>query len=269
MYMHESRHIWMSHVTHTTESCHIRMSHVTHTNESCHTYEWVMSHIWLSHGTDLGVCVRSAARSPTRLGSQVCHMTHSYLWQNSFLRDMTLCIWRDSSIHAMSLSYVWRDSFIRAMTHTYVWCDSFKCVTCVMWLIHTRHDAFVCAMPWRHDSFAFILNWWMWWKLGNTEYMHMSFPHFHFHVEWARGGIALRRCAPRESEPGSHDFSTNLSAKQFFSNRLKFNYAHSMSHIGHTPLHFSAVYIIFSVVAWITLRVVGSIREGGNLNLDQ
>jgi len=30
------------------------MSHVTHTNESCRTYEWVMSHIWISHGT----CVR-------------------------------------------------------------------------------------------------------------------------------------------------------------------------------------------------------------------
>jgi len=36
-------HIWMSHVTHTNESCHIRMSHATHTNKSWNTYEWVMS----------------------------------------------------------------------------------------------------------------------------------------------------------------------------------------------------------------------------------
>ena len=27
------------------------MSHVTHMNESCHAYEWVMSLIWMSHGT--------------------------------------------------------------------------------------------------------------------------------------------------------------------------------------------------------------------------
>ena len=44
---------------HTNESCHkfewimshIRMSHVTHMNESCHAYEWVMSHIWMSLAT--------------------------------------------------------------------------------------------------------------------------------------------------------------------------------------------------------------------------
>jgi len=30
---------------------HIWMSHVTHMNESCHTYEWVMSHIRSSHVT--------------------------------------------------------------------------------------------------------------------------------------------------------------------------------------------------------------------------
>ena len=32
---------------------HIWMSHVTHTNESRHTYEWVMSHIWKSLVTHL------------------------------------------------------------------------------------------------------------------------------------------------------------------------------------------------------------------------
>jgi len=58
---------WMSHwschvcgwVTHVNDSCHtyewvmshMWMSHVTHVNESCHTYEWVMSHIWISHVT--------------------------------------------------------------------------------------------------------------------------------------------------------------------------------------------------------------------------
>ena len=43
----------MPYIAHTNESClryqwvmsHISMSHVTHWNESCHTYEWVMSQI--------------------------------------------------------------------------------------------------------------------------------------------------------------------------------------------------------------------------------
>ena len=35
-------HIWLSSAAHTNDSC-----HVTHMTESCLTYEWVMSHIWL------------------------------------------------------------------------------------------------------------------------------------------------------------------------------------------------------------------------------
>ena len=51
--------IRMSHVKHIFESCHIHKSNcVTHMNESCHTYEWVMSHIWMSRVT--GVCVCDA-----------------------------------------------------------------------------------------------------------------------------------------------------------------------------------------------------------------
>ena len=60
----------MSHVTHINESCHtyewvmshIWMSQVTHMNESCHTYEWVMSRIGMSHVTRINhteVCVIS------------------------------------------------------------------------------------------------------------------------------------------------------------------------------------------------------------------
>jgi len=47
--------LWV--MSHTNESCHICISHVTdewvmpHMNVSCHIYEWVMSHIWMSHVT--------------------------------------------------------------------------------------------------------------------------------------------------------------------------------------------------------------------------
>jgi len=43
--MNRSRHIWESTMSHK------RMSHVNHLNESCHTYEWVMSHMWISHNS--------------------------------------------------------------------------------------------------------------------------------------------------------------------------------------------------------------------------
>jgi len=36
-------------ITYEWVMSHIWMSHVTHMNESCHTYEWVMSHTWMGH----------------------------------------------------------------------------------------------------------------------------------------------------------------------------------------------------------------------------
>jgi len=44
---------WHFHCTCIYEwvTSHIWMSHATHMNESCHTYEWVTSHIWIGHDT--------------------------------------------------------------------------------------------------------------------------------------------------------------------------------------------------------------------------
>ena len=41
----------MSHVAHMNESAPQQMSHVAHRNESWHLNKWVMSRIWMSHGT--------------------------------------------------------------------------------------------------------------------------------------------------------------------------------------------------------------------------
>ena len=71
-------HIWMSHVTHMNESCH------THMNESCHTCEWVMSHIWMSHA------LTSSIRTHTRTHTHVHTHTHDRLWR----RICQSCVWR-------------------------------------------------------------------------------------------------------------------------------------------------------------------------------
>ena len=111
-------HVWMSHVKRVNESCHtykwvmshIWMSHVTHMNESCHTHEWVKSHIWMSHSCLMNICVVWLV--------QMCDMTHSYVWHDSFI-----CVtWL---IHTcdMTHSYVWHESL---MTDSYVWVMSHK-----------------------------------------------------------------------------------------------------------------------------------------------
>ena len=46
-------HIWISCIIYEWVMSHIWMSHVTHMNESFHTYEWTMSHIWISHVTHM------------------------------------------------------------------------------------------------------------------------------------------------------------------------------------------------------------------------
>ena len=76
--------LWMSHGTprmhvsrHTYEwvMSHIRMSHGTHMNESCHIYEWVMSHAWMIHVTQM---------------NESCH---TYDWVMSYLTYLSDMGW--------------------------------------------------------------------------------------------------------------------------------------------------------------------------------
>ena len=91
----------MSHVTHMNESwhtyewvmSHIRMSHVTPwiihahnrvvncvanlSNESRHTYKWVMAHTWMSHVTPTNESRQTANRVPYRI---TCMNASSHTW---------------------------------------------------------------------------------------------------------------------------------------------------------------------------------------------
>jgi len=58
--------------------------YVTHMNESCHTYEWVMAHIWMSHGTHMNESLHTHEWVMAHIWmSHVTHMNescHTYEW---------------------------------------------------------------------------------------------------------------------------------------------------------------------------------------------
>jgi len=129
----------MSHIRMSHSLAHIRMGHtydernVTVMDESCHIYERVMSHIRTSHITHTNESCHTYewVTNGSDMWREKCNMTHPYVRHDSFV-----CVtW---IIHMCD------------MTHTYVWHDSFVCVT---WLIrmcdmthpYTRHDLFVCV----------------------------------------------------------------------------------------------------------------------------
>jgi len=113
----------------------------------------------------------------------VCHVTHSYVWHDSFtyvtclivcvtwfihMRDMTdLCVSCDSLIcvtwliHICDMTHSMCD-----MTHSYAWHDSFMCVT---WLIHAVALTWLVGMcgVMPHVSFMCVT-----WLLGMCHMTH-------------------------------------------------------------------------------------------------
>ena len=62
---------WTSHVTHMNES------RCTYEWESCHTYEWVMSHIWMSNGTHINESCHTYEWVTLQI--RMSHVTHIWL----------------------------------------------------------------------------------------------------------------------------------------------------------------------------------------------
>jgi len=120
-------HIWMSHVTHMNESCHIWMSHVTHMNESRHAYEWAMSHMNQSCHTYEWV-MSHIWMSHVTYEWVISHtwMSHiSALKKNSCHTDA----WVMSCMNETRYKWEWVMSRINESNPTYV----------LMWLINNSH----------------------------------------------------------------------------------------------------------------------------------
>jgi len=102
----------------THESCHTYewvMSHtwisqVTHMNESCHPHEWVMSHTWMSHVTHRNASCLTLKRTPAALHVRMSNVTHI-----------------DESCHT------------HASSHTYEWVTSHTCMILVTLMNESYH----------------------------------------------------------------------------------------------------------------------------------
>jgi len=95
---------------HVNESCHMLMSHIT--------YEWVMSHMWMSQVTH----VNESDHTCWWVMLQVDESYHAWLSHVAY-----------SSCH---VTYVY---ILRATSHIFPSC---KAAISVTWLIHTWHDSF-------------------------------------------------------------------------------------------------------------------------------
>jgi len=119
---------------------HIWMSHGTHTNESCHTYEWGMARIWMSHGTHVNEswhtykCVLPHIRM-----SHVTHTSeswHTYEWvmAHMWMRDGTHM---NESRHTYEcvMAHMWmrHGTHMNESWHTYEW------VMAHIWMSHVSY----------------------------------------------------------------------------------------------------------------------------------
>ena len=118
--------IWISHVTHINESCHagtelhagqvvllVRMCHGTQTYESWHTYEWVISHVWTSHITQVINCALIEATDAYNGVGKCIHIyMYTYIYKNIYVY-MHMCI----CMHI----YLWICTFIHLYVYTYMY----------------------------------------------------------------------------------------------------------------------------------------------------
>ena len=82
-------HVWMSHVTHEWVTSHM--------NESRHTYEWVMSHIWKSHVTHMNE------------SRHTCECVMSHIWMSHVTHVNESCHTYDRVSTLFVCEFAWCD----------------------------------------------------------------------------------------------------------------------------------------------------------------
>jgi len=163
-------HVQMSHVTHMIESCPtyewvmslVWLSHVPRTNESCHTHEsatsltcsntacgkWVTSHIWTR--TNESRPTYEYVTSHMRMSHDICmsESRHTYEWVASLTscntasrKWVTSHTWtRDvTNMHESRHMYECAMSNMFDMAHSYMWRESSHVWHGVYVIRHTRH----------------------------------------------------------------------------------------------------------------------------------
>ena len=123
---------------------HIWMSHVTHMNESCHTYEWVRSHIWMSHVTHMNEACHTYEWVMSHIWmSHVTHMKescHTYEWV--IIMNESYHIWMGRVTHMKELCHTYE----RVMSRINESCHTYERVMShmhLMWLVHTWETFFI------------------------------------------------------------------------------------------------------------------------------
>ena len=131
----------MCHVTH--ESCcicewvmsHMWMSHVTQVNESCHAGEWVMSRMWMSHVTQVNESCHTCERFMSH--RWMSHVTRSNASCQHMRKHHVAPTHVSCHSHECVMSHIWMSTVTRMneSCHTYEW------VTSKLYARQTFHDS--------------------------------------------------------------------------------------------------------------------------------
>ena len=154
---------------------HTWMSHVTHMDKSCHAHEWVMSRTWLSHVTHIGkrrvpasvprtTCQRKSKRLVNFLKSRCSTVvSQSCLYLFSITNSVTRWLFRIVSPQKQTPGNFSQESFL-----------SLLCITNpgTSWIFRNFfHDAKakrVVAIIWRQlASFQLVMGWL--WLVGSIK----------------------------------------------------------------------------------------------------
>jgi len=177
---------------------HIWMSHGTHTNESCHTYEWGMARIWMSHGTHVNEswhtykCVLPHIRM-----SHVTHTSeswHTYAWvmAHMWMRD---CTHMNESRHTYEwvMAHIWmgHGTHMNESCHTYEW------VMAHIWMSHGTHMDESCLIHMNETWHTYA------WVMAHTWMKIWVLPRKMRHVTRVNESRRTHECSMPPNEKGN------------------------------------------------------------------